>query len=185
MLTADITNTNDFEAIKVLLEIAKIYGFTSAKISPNHKLLDMIFNYAKTMDISVYAVCDNLETIDKIAQYTDTCEIQDTNLLRYARDKFKNIIVNVNGLNVETVEDIYFTYGPQCFVVESDRLSLIKRLRNIGSVKICYKNESNEILHHLALAFNVDGLEKVINLKNANTIPSYVGRIDYTRKSLG
>ena len=180
MLIADITNSNDVEVIKLLLEIAKLNGFTSAKISPNQDL-KAIFDYTKARGISVYAVCDTLETLNTMAQYTDTCEIRNTNLLRDAKDKFKNVIVNVNSLNMEDIEDIYFTYGPQCFVVESDRMSVIGRIKAIGSVKICYRNESNEILHHLALAFGVDRLEKVISLKEPDTVSGYVSRINYTK----
>lgn len=188
MLTADITNSENVEVIKVLLEIAKINGFKSAKISPQCSLtnekLDIIFNYSKTIDISVYAVCNSIEMIDTMAHYTDTCEIQDINLLREARNKFKNLIVNVNNLNMEEIENIYFTYGPQWFVVETDRISIIKKIRHIGSIKICYKNNMNEILHHLALAFGVNGLERVINLKESDTVSGYVRRINYTKSAV-
>jgi sialic acid synthase SpsE len=175
-----VNHNADLKAIKTLIKLGAEAGFNYLKFNTCDTIdFDMfeiheIFNYAEELNITLFCSINNVITADIIYQYTDICEIPlekntDKEFINYIRSKFKNIIFSIDNIELDYLENLYYSYGPQMFLFNACEKNCntksIQKFLLLNNVKFCFKYECENLIPHIvSLTNGCEFIERNITL---------------------
>ena len=178
-------HNGDVDGMKTILKICKEEGFDLAKFNVKKNTgkfefdifeLTEIFQYANKINFKVYPCCFDIESINYLSGLTDTCEIpiekmHETDFINYVRSKFEKIIFDINNLDIDYIENLFYSHGPFLIMYYTGNNNG-KTLKNLLFLKNKYAklkvglctDKLNDLSNIVGITNNIDYIQKNITL---------------------